>query len=59
MPRELRGTRQYAQFWLQRFIADELPYLDFKQTLKVYREPRPICRLEARRCWAATTAFIC
>jgi hypothetical protein len=39
MPRELRGLR-YANArntWLQRLIADELPYLDYVETLKVYK----------------------
>jgi hypothetical protein len=40
MPRELRGLR-YAHAGntkLQRFIADELPYLDFRETLEVYKK---------------------
>jgi hypothetical protein len=39
MPRELRGLR-YAtarNTWLQRFIADELPYLDYRETLDIYK----------------------
>ena len=43
MPRELRGLR-YANarnIWLQRFIVDELPYLDYGQTLKVYQKLAP------------------
>ena len=38
MPRELRGLR-YANarnIWLQDFITGELPYLDYRHTLRAY-----------------------